>query len=60
MSDKRTVTILTLRRDQQEIRHSPDGGGTIGPGGVRHPQDLHGELGLFTFDPGYGATAVVR
>src|ERR1019366_7867225 len=54
MSDKRTVTITLDGTNKKSV--IPLMSGTVGPD-VFDIRKLYGELGLFTFDPGYGATA---
>ena len=54
MSDKRTVTITLDGTNKKSV--IPLMSGTAGPD-VFDIRKLYGELGLFTFDPGYGATA---
>src|ERR1700691_1533864 len=54
MSDKRTVTITLDGTNKKSV--IPLMSGTVGPD-VSDIRNFYGELGLFTFDPGYGATA---
>src|SRR5882757_7868581 len=54
MSEKRTVTITLDGTNKKSV--IPLMSGTVGPD-VFDIRKIYGELGLFTFDPGYGATA---
>ena len=56
MSSKATGSITVTMEGSNKSATLPLLGGTLGPQ-VADIRKLYGELGIFTFDPGYGATA---
>jgi citrate synthase len=56
MSSKATGSITVTMEGSNKSATLPLLGGTLGPQ-VADIRKLYGELGIFTYDPGYGATA---
>jgi len=56
MSSKATGSITVTMEGSNKSTTLPLLGGTLGPQ-VADIRKLYGELGIFTYDPGYGATA---
>ncbi len=56
MSSKSTGSITVTMEGSNKSATLPLLGGTLGPQ-VADIRKLYGELGIFTYDPGYGATA---
>ncbi|MBR0682235.1 citrate (Si)-synthase [Roseomonas eburnea] len=56
MSSKATGSITVTMEGSNKSANLPLLGGTLGPQ-VADIRKLYGELGIFTYDPGYGATA---
>ncbi|MBR0671478.1 citrate synthase [Neoroseomonas soli] len=56
MSSKATGSITVTMEGSNKSAKLPLLGGTLGPQ-VADIRKLYGELGIFTYDPGYGATA---